>query len=193
MQQRAKILQRTGERQAAVSHGVGNADQRGAVLGRQRVEQLHEITLVDGAEHAAHGFLGHIARAVGNGLVGQRQRVAHRAVGRLGQQPQRIAVMADAFLPQDIVQVGHDLRRRHLLEIELQATRQHRDRNLLRVGGGQDELDVAGRLLQRLQHRVEGVVGQHVHFVDHVDLEAPRRRRVHRLVEQLRHFVDAAV
>ncbi len=82
---------------------------------------------------------------------------------------------------------------RHLLQIELQAARQHRDRNLLRVGGGEDELDVAWRLFQRLQHRVEGVVGQHMHFVDHVDLEASDRRRVDRLVEQLGHLVDAAV
>jgi hypothetical protein len=49
------------------------------------------------------------------------------------------------------------------------------------------------RFLQRLQHRVEGVVRQHVHFVDHVDLEAPDDRLVDRLIEQLRDLVDAAV
>jgi hypothetical protein len=50
-----------------------------------------------------------------------------------------------------------------------------------------------GRLLQRLQHGVEGVIGEHVHFVDHVDLEARIRWRVNRLLQQLRHFIDAAI
>ncbi len=49
------------------------------------------------------------------------------------------------------------------------------------------------RFFQRLQHRVEGMVGQHVHFIDHVDLEARIRRCIDRLFQQLRHFVDAAV
>jgi hypothetical protein len=66
--------------------------------------------------------------------------------------------------------VADDVPRRHLLEVELQAARQHRDRDLLRVGGGDDELDVLGRLLEGLQHGVEGMPGEHVHFVDHVTL-----------------------
>ena len=82
---------------------------------------------------------------------------------------------------------------RHLLQVELQAARQHRHRNLLRIGGGEDELDVLGRLLQRLQHRVEGLLGQHVHFVDHINLEAAARRRIHGVVQQLAHVVDAGV
>ena len=89
--------------------------------------------------------------------------------------------------------MADDVPGRHLLQVELQAARQHGDRDLLRVGGREDELDVLRRLFQRLQHRVEGVVGQHVHLVDHVDLVARVRRRVHGLLEQLRHFVDAAV
>ncbi len=82
---------------------------------------------------------------------------------------------------------------RHLLEIELQAARQYGNGNLLRVGGCQNELDVLGRFFQRLQHRVEGVVGEHVNFVDHIDLEARIRGRVHGLLQQLRHFIHAAV
>ena len=50
-----------------------------------------------------------------------------------------------------------------------------------------------GRLLQRLQHRVERVPGELVHLVDHVDLEAPARRRVLRGLEQLAHLVDLGV
>ncbi|CAM3045680.1 200 kDa antigen p200 [Cupriavidus taiwanensis] len=193
VQQRTQVLQRAGERQAAIGHGIGDRQHGGAVLGGQRIEQLHQVTLVDRAQHAAHGFLRHLPRAVGDGLVGQRQCIAHRAMRGLRQQPQRVAVVGDAFLRQDMVQVRDDMSRRHLLQVELQAARQHRDRDLLRVGGGEDELDVPRRLFQRLQHGVEGVVGQHVHFVDHVDLEAPGGGSVDGLVEQLRHLVDTAV
>ncbi|CAB3652182.1 hypothetical protein LMG26696_02916 [Achromobacter pulmonis] len=49
------------------------------------------------------------------------------------------------------------------------------------------------RLFQRLEHRVERVPRQHVHFVDHVDLEAARARRIDGLLQQLGHFLDAAV
>src|SRR3546814_10800243 len=39
---------------------------------------------------------------------------------------------------------------------------------------GEEEFDVGGWLLQRFQERVERVLGQHVDFVDNVDL-VPRR------------------
>ncbi|CAB3690812.1 hypothetical protein ACAE110713_22285 [Achromobacter aegrifaciens] len=151
------------------------------------------MPLVDGAEHAAHGVLGQVASAIGNGLVGQRQRVAHGARGRLPDQPQGRHVEAHRFLAEHGLQMADDGIGRHLLQVELQAARQHRHRNLLRVGGREDEFDVRRRLFQCLEHGVERMPGQHVDFVDHVDLEAPCARRVHRLLQQLRHFLDAAV
>jgi hypothetical protein len=94
---------------------------------------------------------------------------------------------------QDLAQQLRHVLRRHLLEVELQAAAEHGDRDLLRVGGGEDELDVLGRLLERLEHRVERVRREHVHFVDHVDLEARVARRVDGAFQQRGHLVDAAV
>ena len=48
-------------------------------------------------------------------------------------------------------------------------------KDLLGVGGGQHEDDVAGRLLQRLQQGVRRRRGQHVDLVDDVDLLRPGR------------------
>ncbi|CAB3758216.1 hypothetical protein LMG29542_03263 [Paraburkholderia humisilvae] len=87
----------------------------------------------------------------------------------------------------------HDMPGRHLLQIELQTARQHRDRNLLRIGGRQNEFDMRRRLFERFEHCVERVVRQHVHFVDHIDLEARIDRRIHRALEQRGHFVDPAI
>lgn len=49
------------------------------------------------------------------------------------------------------------------------------------------------RLLQRLEQRVERRLGQHVHFVDQVDLDPPARRHVLGVVDQLAHVVHAGV
>ncbi|CAB3871780.1 hypothetical protein LMG1864_02808 [Achromobacter ruhlandii] len=192
-QQHRQVGQRAGVRQAARGEFVGHRQHALGVAGGQGVQQAHQVALVDGAEHAAHGVLGEIAGAIGDGLVGQRQRVAHRTRRGLADQAQGRHFEADLLLAQHRLQVAHDGVGRHLLQIELQAARQHRDRDLLRVGRGEDEFDVRRRLFQRLEHRVERVPGEHVHFVDHVDLEAARARRVDGLLQQLGHFLDAAV
>ena len=83
-----------------------------------------------------------------------------------------------------------DQRDRQTLEIELQAARQHRDRQLLRIGGGEQEFHVRRRLFERLEQRVEGMRRQHVHFVDEVDLVAAARRRVLHVLEQLARVID---
>src|SRR6185437_4532441 len=91
------------------------------------------------------------------------------------------------------LQMRRDRLRCQRPQVELQAARQDGCRDFLRVGRRQDELQVIGRLLERLQHRVEGVCRQHVHLVDHVHLEAANDRLVDRLIEKLADLVDAAV
>ena len=166
---------------------------RGPVGLRQRAYQREHVAAVHGAQHLAHGGFLQLAAAKGNGLVGQAQRVAHGAARGAGQQAQRHGLGSHAFRRQHLSQVGQHGIGWHGAQVELQATAQHRDRHLLRVGGGQHELQVLGWLLQRLQHGVEGGVGEHVHFVDHEDLEAPLHRLVHRLLQQGLHLVHAPV
>ena len=84
-------------------------------------------------------------------------------------------------------------RRIDAAQIEALAARQHRDRHFADLGGGEHELGVRRRLFQGLQQRVEGRAGQHVHFVEDIDLVARRHRRVaDRLVDRA-HVVDAVV
>jgi hypothetical protein len=92
-----------------------------------------------------------------------------------------------------VLEVAGDQRLRHLLEIELQAAGKHRHRNLLRVGGRQNEFDVLRRLFEGLQHGVEGRVREHVHFVDDIDLEAAAGRRIDGVLEQLPHLIDLGI
>ena len=87
----------------------------------------------------------------------------------------------------------HHRFRSHRPQIELQAARQHSGRDFLRVGRGQYKLEVIGRLFKRFQHGVESRVRQHVHFVNHEDLETPDDWFVNRLFQKLGNFVHPAV
>ena len=148
---------------------------------------------VHGAQHLAHAGFLQLAAAEGDGLVGERKRVAHGATRRARQQAQRLRLGGHVFLRQHAREVLKHRLRCHGPQVELQAAREHRDRHFLRVGGGQHELEVLGRLLQRLEHGVERRIGEHVHFVDHEDLEAPLHRFVHGLLQQALHLVHTAV
>ena len=64
--------------------------------------------------------------------------------------------------------------------------------HLLRVGGGEDEDDVARGLLERLQQGVRRRGREHVHLVDDVDLPAPRGAQAG-VRHQIAHGVDAVV
>ena len=86
-----------------------------------------------------------------------------------------------------------DQRWRQLFQIKLQAARQNGDRDFLRIGGRQYELHMRGRLFQRLQHRIEGGLRQHVDFVDDIHLETRIARRIQRALQQFAHIVDLGV
>ncbi len=193
MKQRCKLIERRWKRQASLSQRARLRQQRGAVRSDQRVGDAIDVFRVDRAEHRADDFAAHFASAIGDRLVEQGQRVAHRSARGVGDREQRSVVECDLLGSKYLRQARNDLRRRQRLEIELKAPRQDGDRDLLRVGGSKDEFHVLGWLLQRLEHGVERRFRQHMHFVDQVNLVAPDRRRVARVVENLPHVVDAGV
>jgi hypothetical protein len=151
---------------------------------------MRHVVAIDGAEHAARTRFVHLAAAEGDQLVEQRQRITHAAVGGLRHEADAAGLGRNLFGLEHLAEVFADQRHRQALEIELQAARQHGDRQLLRIGGRQQELHVRGRFLERLQQRVERVRRQHVHFVDEVDLVAAARGRVLHVLEQLARVVD---
>ncbi len=53
--------------------------------------------VADRAEHGAHAFVFHFSGAVGDGLIQQRERIAHAARRALGQMAQGRRFKADAF------------------------------------------------------------------------------------------------
>ena len=81
----------------------------------------------------------------------------------------------------------------HGAEAELLAAGRDGGRDLVNFGGAQHEDHPFGRLLQRLEQRVEGFVGDLMRFVDDENLIAVARRAVAHVFAQLAHFVDAAI
>ncbi len=164
-----------------------------AVTIRQRLQHRTDLGAVHRAQHRAHHVFAQRTAGIGDGLVEQGQPVTQRAIGRLGQLHDRRRVRLDLLGRQDAGHLPLDLVFVKPLEVELQAARQHRHRQLLRVGGGQQEFHVLRRLFQRLQQRIERCLGKHVHFVDQVDLELAARGHVLRVFNHFAHIVHAGV
>ncbi len=170
-----------------VAHGL---EQRPRIALQQRLQHPIDLAVIEAAEHGPHVGGHHFAFAKGNSLVGQAHGIAHRPIGSATEQPQRVGFERHVFGRQYMAQVLDHTLRAHVLQRELQATRQDGRRQLLRVGGGEDELNVGRWLFQRLEQGVERVRGQHVHFVDQVNLEAPAARCVLHVIEQLAGVLD---
>ena len=194
LQDARHIFERTDGRKPLFLQRLHASHDLRGIATSQRINQAQHMAAANAPEHLPHRRLLHaLTAAKGDGLVGQRQGVTHGAARRARQQVQRARFGHDLFGAQHLLQMGGDGFWRHGPQVELQAAREHGHRHLLWIGGGQHELEVFRRLLQRFQHGIEGRIGQHVHFIDHEDLEAPLYRLVDRLFQQGLHFVHAAV
>ncbi len=128
-----------------------------------------------------------------NRLIEQRERIAHRTFGRTRNDAKRLGFGFDALFRRDVGKMRHQHIGLDAAQVETLAARQHRDRHLPDLGGGENEFRMLRRLFQRFQKRVEGCGGEHMDFVDDVDLVARARRRVAHAVIDLTHIVDAGV
>ena len=155
------------------------------VGGDHRFDKRQRLIVIQRAEHGANRVSGKLTVTAGNCLVSQAQRITQAAVRRAGQQLQGARLVNDLLFIKNVFKLSADLLNVQRLQMELQAARQDRDRQLLRIGGRQQEFDMRRRLFQRFQQGVEAVARQHVHFIDQIDLEAAARRGVLHVVEQI--------
>ena len=194
LQDTGHVFQRAGGRKPLLLQHLHTRHELCGIAFCQRCNQPQHMAATHAAQHLPHGGLLYtVATGKGNGLIGERQGIAHGAARAARQQVQGAGFCRDVLGLQNLLQVRGNGLRHHGAQIELQAAAQYCHRHFLRVGGGEYEFEVFGRLFQRLQHGVEGRVGEHVHLVDHEDLEAPLHRLVHGLLQQALHFVHAAI
>ncbi len=129
----------------------------------------------------------------GHHLVQKSLRVPEAALRGPGHQAQPLGVDPPALLLGQLRQVRLDQPGGNPPEIVALAPGQDGHRHLVGMGGGQDEDCVGRRLLQSLEEGVEGRVGEHVDFVDDIDLVRPLGGHVLDLLPQVPDFVDAPV
>ena len=193
LQHRSHFFKRRSGRNPVVAQCICGFNHRPAIALGQGCNQSKDIAAVHAAQHLAHSIFLQLTTAKRNGLIRQRQRIAHRATRTTRQQLESLRLCRNGFFGQHLCQVLKHGFRSHRPQIELQATRKHCNRHFLRIGRSQHKFEVLRRLFQRLQHGIECRVGQHVHLVDHEDLETPLHRLVHSLLEQTLHFIHTAV
>ena len=145
------------------------------------------------SERVQHVLFGHAVSRVGQALIRQRQRVAHAAVRRAGDQPESVRLDVRPRLLQNRGEIRHDMRDRQTVEIEALTARNDGRGELLRFGRRKDEENVFRRLLKRFQKRVERRVREHVHLVDDEHAILQLQRRELRLVDQGTDVVHAVV
>ena len=116
------------------------------------------------------GFFDFIA-AKADELVEGGFGVAHAAVRAARDGVERFRRDFDVLFLRDFRQLLHDERGRDAAQVETLAARENRGQNFFRVRRREHEFHVLRRFFQRLQQRVEGGGGEHVHFVDDVDFE----------------------
>ena len=165
----------------------------GDVALHERLEQVDDACPVGEAQKPAHLFPGHRAAAMGDGLVQQGERIAHRAFRRAGDGGERLGLHLHAFLGADARQMRRQHARIHPPQVEALAAGEHGHRHLADFGGGEHELHMLRRLFQRLEQAVEGRRGEHVHFVDDIDLVARHHRAIAGALDDLANVVDGGV
>lgn len=97
------------------------------------------------------------------------------------------------FLDADVFEAGGDLGVGQAAEVVVLAARVNRLRNFVGVGGGENELHVRWRLLERLEQRIERRRREHMHFVDDHHAETVAGGAVLDIAQQLAHLFHTVV
>ena len=132
-------------------------------------------------------------RRRGQELVEHRFGVAHAAGGEPGDEVDGGRLGLAPVGGQDAGELALDLGDRQTPDIESLEPRQDGRREARRLGRGEHEVHEVGRLLERLQERVPGVLRDLVRLVEDVDLAPELAGRVRQSLAQVADGVDAAV
>ena len=165
---------------------------RCTVLRFQRIRNTEQIAAVGHTRHAAHHICVDLCRHTGAG-VQNGQCIAQCAICQTGDQLGSIRGQLQLFLPCDILHPAGDVLRPDAGEIIPLAAGQNGGRHLLDLGRRQNKNDMGRRLFQRLEQRIEGCCGQHVHLIDNVYLIFTGAGRVSSLIAQVADIIHAVV
>ena len=166
-------------RRVPVGDAVHEREQKLTVRSAQRVSHLR-------------GGDGSVLRT-GHAHIQNAERVAHSALGGTRHQLQRLGFSGHMKLVQRFLHAADHQFRRNTPKVVPLHPGQDGGRELLWLGSGQNKDHMGRRFLQRFQKRVEGGSGQHVNFVDDIDLVFSHLGGVAYLLQQFADIIHAVV
>src|ERR1044072_9421697 len=170
----------------ALKHRRGNFIEHAAL---RQAEDILQLGFVDGRRF----ILVSRRRGERQHLFEKRLRVAHAAVGFSREIVQRAFGDLELFAARDRVKALNNLPQADAPKVEALAGRQNRRRQAVRLSRGENEFDRRRWLLEGLQKRVEGVLGDLVHLVDDVDFETTLGRLIADVFDDLADLIDATI
>ena len=191
MQQLQQILQDHAQIGASFVRLIGDRQRGGGFAGHHGLQQIEHRVPVREAQHIRDLRRRDDPVCLRHRLIQDRQPVAHRSIGRARDQVQRGRFDLHVFLVGDAGEMRVQLGHLHAAERKTLAARQHRDRDLAQFRRREHEFYVRRRFFQRFQQRVEGVAGEHVHFVDDEHLGAGLHRAEACGLDDFPHVVHA--
>ena len=152
---------------------------------------LGHVVRIDGTEQAFGACQRNLPVLERNDLLERCERIAQPTFSAMRDQVKRLTFELDVFGHADGAQTRDHRLGGDATEIESLATRMNRLGDFLRIGRAKDEDHMRGRLLERLEKRVERRRREHVDLVDDVDLVAPTRwRELNAADNLLAHVLD---
>ena len=159
---------------------------------RNMANDIGHIVHIERAEHVVCNLDSYFPVTERNELLEHGERVAHSALRPMRHQIERIPFEIHALGRAYRAQARDDLFFAQAMKVEPLASRLDGFRNLLRIGRAHDENNMARRFFKRLKQRIEGRNGEHVHFVDDINLVATARGRILNAADNLlAHVIDA--
>ena len=168
-----------------------DGDHLPGLIPEHRQQQRVEIGAVGESEERQHLLAGDgrtiPLREEGDHLIEQRLRISHSAFGGPGDGVDRAVVDPHLLGFADELQPLGDQPGRNRQQVEPLAAGDDRRQHLVHFGGREDEFDMRGRLLDRLEQNVPRLLRKHVDFVDDVDLVASVDRLGEHILGQFAH------
>ena len=189
-----KVPKNGGRLPSALQDIVEKGEGGGTVAVEDMVGQVQNHILSRKAQEVVHRRgVKHFGFGSGRALVQQGQGVAKPAVRPDRNEVRRVFRQGKIAFLGNIKKMVLDVLHGNPMEFIPLAAGQNGQGNLFRLRGGQNKEHMGRRFLQRFQKGVEGLLGEHVHFVDDVHLlPAHRRQSTHRL-PQSPDFLNAPV
>ena len=169
------------------NHRFGEVVESFSLRDPQEILQHPLIDLLPGV-----GFSRRWCR-VGKHLLEQGLRVPHAPLGFTREQQEGSVSDREMLLGGNFAQPLADLSNRDAAKVEALTAGKYRLRKAMRLGGGKNELDEGGWLLQGFQQRVKGIPSDLVHLIDDIDLEPASGGLIAGIFDELANLVDAAV